>query len=528
MWHKCLTVLVLFVLIAPSIPARAEDTTTVYTLSGRCSIEVPAGWVIDQEPAASDYFPGENLVAASSAEVLDAYQNNQPFEGSIVVIYFTPLDIYRIYMNMDFSPQFDLEGKNGDDLLAALNIGGEPMQIGGNPARRHRESGGDEFGAGTHSGETSIVAGRFLYRITYTSPDMVDAEAIVDTFRIYTRPVADIKRPPLILENSSMDIEPGWLAMRWKFGVPLGSSGTLMNSTSMGYYYAILVEKQDDFLPLLYPKASGMASAAPVDLPGMYVMIGLHPYDQMFGSADVPIDQSRRKTAFTKILSSLSATTEGDPQLAVVDGVPALTAPLDMVFGRPNRGQMTIIDTNYNFYSILIAAPLDEWDQARAGEIMARFHVTPTAPLAAGEIGTGAQVGLYAPDFTLSLVDGSTVSLSDYRGKVVLLNFWATWCNPCVEEMDDFQEYYAEHGSEAVILAVDFSEPAEDVARFVEENGLTYPVALDLDGAVNKLYRVQGYPTTFVVNAKGIIDSIPFSSVDSVFSIEQWVKGAAE
>lgn len=527
MWRKYVLLLFLSVLTALPIAARADDATTVYTLSGRCSIDLPAGWVVDQEPTAQ--FPGENLIAASSAAVLDAYRNHQSIDGSIVVIDFSPVDIFRTYTSMDAAFQFDLEGKTGDDLLEALTIRGVPMQIDGYPARRYRERGGGIFAGVAHFGETNVLVGRLLYRITYTSPDMANAEAIVDTLKVYTDAVAGIERPPLVLEDVSLDLEPSWLPIRWYFGVPLGRTRITMGSTSMGYYYAILVEKLDDFLPLLYsPQDIGMGSASPVDLPGLYVMIGVHPYDQMFDSADIPVNQSHREIAFSKIMNAASAAAEGEPQLAVIEAAPALTAPLDQVFGRPNRGQLTVIDANYIFYSILIAAPADEWDQARADAILARLHVTPTAPLTAGEIGSGAQVGLYAPDFTLSLVDGRRVSLSDYRGKVVLLNFWATWCSPCVAEMDDFQQYYADHSADTVILAVDFSEPAEVVASFVEENGLTYPVALDLDGVVNQLYRVQGYPTTCLIDAEGIIHSISLSNADSVYDVERLIRDAAE
>jgi peroxiredoxin len=124
----------------------------------------------------------------------------------------------------------------------------------------------------------------------------------------------------------------------------------------------------------------------------------------------------------------------------------------------------------------------------------------------------GLKVGQRAPDFSAQLLDGGTVSLSDYRGQVVLLNFWATWCNPCREEMPVFQTVYETRADDGfVVLAVNYTAAdQENLAReFVDEFDLTFPVALDKSGAINeKLYgqatRV-GYPANFLIDRNGII-----------------------
>lgn len=112
-------------------------------------------------------------------------------------------------------------------------------------------------------------------------------------------------------------------------------------------------------------------------------------------------------------------------------------------------------------------------------------------------------VGSPAPDFTLPGLDGEQVRLSDLRGQRVLLNFWATWCGPCRQEMPAIQARY-NHGDFAV-LAVDFGETRQQVQNFVNEIGVDLPVLLDADGNVQELYRVRGYPTTFFIDARGII-----------------------
>jgi peroxiredoxin len=118
----------------------------------------------------------------------------------------------------------------------------------------------------------------------------------------------------------------------------------------------------------------------------------------------------------------------------------------------------------------------------------------------------GPYVGAPAPVITAETVDGEQVSLSGLRGKVVILNFWATWCAPCREEMPALQERYEKYkDSDLVVLAVDFDETADDVRAFRDQLGLTFPVLLDPGAAIQQLYRVRGYPTTYFVDRDGTI-----------------------
>lgn len=108
-----------------------------------------------------------------------------------------------------------------------------------------------------------------------------------------------------------------------------------------------------------------------------------------------------------------------------------------------------------------------------------------------------------APEFTLQSLQGDQVSLSELRGQVVLINFWATWCGPCRLELPAVQARYNQGGF--AVLAVDFNESAEQVQTFADELGLDLPILLDPGGKVQELYRVRGYPTTFIVDREGII-----------------------
>lgn len=118
----------------------------------------------------------------------------------------------------------------------------------------------------------------------------------------------------------------------------------------------------------------------------------------------------------------------------------------------------------------------------------------------------GLRVGEKAPDFELMTLDGKTVKLSDYRGKKVILNFWATWCPPCKAEMPDIQKFYNEADDNVEILAINI-DPQYDVKKFVREANVTFPVLLDSKDEVNNLYRILTIPTTYFIDGEGIIRS---------------------
>jgi peroxiredoxin len=115
--------------------------------------------------------------------------------------------------------------------------------------------------------------------------------------------------------------------------------------------------------------------------------------------------------------------------------------------------------------------------------------------------------GVQAPDFHLLTLDGTAVKLSDYRGKAVLLNFWATWCAPCKVEMPWFVELQKQYGKDGLVIlgvAMDDSKPAE-IARFASEMGVNYPVLLGTDQLSDDYGNVQYLPTTFYIGRSGTI-----------------------
>lgn len=115
--------------------------------------------------------------------------------------------------------------------------------------------------------------------------------------------------------------------------------------------------------------------------------------------------------------------------------------------------------------------------------------------------------GTRAPNFTLPDLSGKMVSLADYRDQVVLLNIWATWCAPCVEEMPSMEKLYQELKNEKfVILAVSIDEAGADVVRpFMKRHKLNFPALIDSAGKINNLYQTIGVPESFVINKQGRI-----------------------
>ncbi len=113
-----------------------------------------------------------------------------------------------------------------------------------------------------------------------------------------------------------------------------------------------------------------------------------------------------------------------------------------------------------------------------------------------------------APDFTAEVNDGSSFILSDHDGEVILLNFWATWCDPCVKEMPTFQKIYEEYGDKIQILAVNLSEDKYTVDTFISDAGYTFPVAYDENGEIGNKYPSDGIPYTVVIGKDGKVASI--------------------
>jgi peroxiredoxin len=130
--------------------------------------------------------------------------------------------------------------------------------------------------------------------------------------------------------------------------------------------------------------------------------------------------------------------------------------------------------------------------------------------------------GVPAPNFTFPGLDGKKISLADYKGKVVLLNIWATWCAPCVAEMPSMEKLYQELKNEDFeILAVSVDESgAEAVKPFMEKHKLGFPVLLDTKGDIKTLYQTTGIPESFIIDKDGII-------IEKIIGPREWAASGA-
>ena len=115
--------------------------------------------------------------------------------------------------------------------------------------------------------------------------------------------------------------------------------------------------------------------------------------------------------------------------------------------------------------------------------------------------------GAPAPNFTLPDLNGKMVSLADYKDQVVLLNIWATWCRPCVEEMPSMEKLHQElKGEKFIILAVSIDEAGVKAVRpFMKKHKLSFPALIDSAGTINSLYQTSGVPESFIIDKQGNI-----------------------
>jgi thiol-disulfide isomerase/thioredoxin len=135
----------------------------------------------------------------------------------------------------------------------------------------------------------------------------------------------------------------------------------------------------------------------------------------------------------------------------------------------------------------------------------------PPAVTTNGAAPPSPREGFSAPDFTLELLGGGEVTLSDLGGQVVMVNLWASWCPPCRKEMPDIEKVYQDFKDDGlVVLAVNttYQDSESAAATFVQEFGLSFPIPLDRTGAVARQYQLRGLPSTYFVDKQGVIRSV--------------------
>jgi peroxiredoxin len=164
------------------------------------------------------------------------------------------------------------------------------------------------------------------------------------------------------------------------------------------------------------------------------------------------------------------------------------------------------------------------------GLIWIWFSAEPTSATTGGQIPSPRE-GFLAPEFTLEALSGQPVTLSELRGKVVIINLWASWCPPCRAEMPALQRVYEEYQDQGVeVLAVNTShQDSEDEAvAFVTEKGLTFPILFDRTGETSRKYQLRAMPSTYFVDHEGLIQKVilggPISEATFQTAVEQLLR----
>ncbi len=130
-------------------------------------------------------------------------------------------------------------------------------------------------------------------------------------------------------------------------------------------------------------------------------------------------------------------------------------------------------------------------------------------------------IGQKVPDFSLITFEGETLNTADYAGKVIVVNFWASWCKPCEQEAADIEaayQYYKDSG-QVVFLGVDYVDTEPEAMGFINKFGLTYPNGPDLHTSISQMFRIQGVPETYIIDPSGKLAYVkkgPFTSLGEI------------
>jgi cytochrome c biogenesis protein CcmG/thiol:disulfide interchange protein DsbE len=159
---------------------------------------------------------------------------------------------------------------------------------------------------------------------------------------------------------------------------------------------------------------------------------------------------------------------------------------------------------------------------------LSRVPAPAQAQSALWDRGPQPAIGFPAPDFTLATLEGEELKLSQLRGRPVVLNFWATWCEPCKRELPALQATAKHYGENVTIIGVDQGEDAAVVKAYLSQYTLIYPIVLDTDFAISGKYNVVGLPTTFFIDSTGIVRHLWVGEMNRITLAEGIAKASSQ
>lgn len=182
-----------------------------------------------------------------------------------------------------------------------------------------------------------------------------------------------------------------------------------------------------------------------------------------------------------------------------------------------------IVALALGFFYIVLEKPEEAepgLDEDMAGEERESPEVEEEVDQEEIETSESPELGKRLPDFTLKNLDGQDLSLSQVEDKIIIVNFWATWCKWCKEEMPDIQKI-KEENDDVLVLAVNVEEPKDQVKKYIEDGGYDFEVLLDEDGAVSAQYLVTGLPASYFVDKEGkfvgrVPSAISYEQIDEI------------
>ncbi len=488
--------LLLVIGVATPISAQTDATLRLAPHSNRYSLDVPTDWVTTQDGVRglSGTFVDETLAIADSEAAMQSLQSNNPdlpVAGKTLVADIFP--VATITGGQTFSSSQALF----EALLQAEAENATFFTADGRDTAQVENYPGPPYGNNEFAGLTMILDDNLIYFMVYAGPDAtalaelasIAASLVVNPTNIADLTLADTLGTERTFEANTLQVplNTGWMVL--SAGTPYPGLPSmymiLPESTTLDY---ILVPSFDS-----------------PTLPGAFIQVQVVPYDARFSSADyVPTEED-----LSFLMVETLAATGGEPDLnaeeLILAGVSAQRISITGVFGGDNRGTIVLLDAGDTLYTITFVAPADQWESLYlplAESLLAKLSLTAASP---DDMTVGLQVGQLAPNFTLNTLDGQVLTLDELRGQTVILNFWATWCPPCRAEMPEFQRVYSNQSDSVEIVAINLMEDAPTVQAFIDELGLTFPIAMDSAGDVNSRYQIAGYPSSYVIDAEGVI-----------------------